>query len=87
MIISKTNIATNQDYYLQILTPGCNEIEIENVYDNSSKNKGVFDFSYYPAKSKYYDDSNALVVGKMKDEMGKVAIEEFVGLKPKCTPF
>ena len=31
----------------------------------------------------YYDDSNKLVVGKRKDEAGSVAIEEFVGLKPK----
>ena len=30
---------------------------------------------------KYFDDSNALVVGKMKDEMGGVAIEEFFGGK------
>ena len=34
-------------------------------------------------KLKYYDDSNVLVVGKMKDEMGGIVIDEFVGLKPK----
>ena len=34
-------------------------------------------------KSKYYDNSNKLVVGKMKDETAGVAIEGFVGLKPK----
>ena len=43
----------------------------------------MLDFSNYSAKSKYYDDSNALVVGKMKDKMGRVAIEEFFKLKPK----
>ena len=59
------------------------EIEIENVYDDFSKNTEMFDFSNYSAKSKYYDDSNALVVDKMKDETGGVTIEEFVGLKPK----
>ena len=32
---------------------------------------------------KYHDDSNKLVIGKMKDETGGVAIEEFVRLKPK----
>ena len=42
----------------------------------------MFDFSNYSAKSKYYDDSNKLVVGKVKDETAGVAIE-FVGLKPK----
>ena len=29
------------------------------------------------------DNSNKLVVGKMKDETADIAIEEFVGLKPK----
>ena len=47
----------------------------------------MFDFSNYSIKSKYYDDSNKLVIGKMKDETGGVAIEEFVGLKPKMYSF
>ena len=38
-------------------------------------------------KSKYYDDSNKLVAGKMKDEAGGVAVKEFVGLKPKMYLF
>ena len=41
----------------------------------------MFDFGNYSAKSKYYDDSNKLVVAKMKDETA--AIEKFSGLKPK----
>ena len=56
------------------------ETETKNVYDDSYRNKEIFDFSNYSSKSKYYDDSNALIVGKMKDEMGGVAIEEVVGL-------
>ena len=36
-------------------------------------------FSNYSTKSKYYDDSNKLVVCNMKDETAGVAIEEFVG--------
>ena len=43
----------------------------------------MFEFSNYSAKSKYYDNSNKLMVGKTKDEKVGVAIEEFVGLKPK----
>ena len=43
----------------------------------------MFDFSTYSTKSKYHNDSNKLVIGIMKDETGSVAIEEFVGLKPK----
>ena len=36
-----------------------NEIEIENVYDDFSKNKKMFDFSSCSVNSKYYDDSKA----------------------------
>ena len=35
----------------------------------------MLDFSNYSTKSKYYDDSNKLVIGKMKDETGGVAIK------------
>ena len=38
-------------------------------------------------KSKYYDNSNKLIIGKMTDETAGVAIEEFVGLKPKMYLF
>ena len=43
----------------------------------------MFDFSNYSPKSKYYDDSNKLVVGKMKEETGAVTIKEFVKLEQK----
>ena len=35
----------------------------------------MFDFSNYSAKSKYYHNSNKLVVGKMKDEAAAAAPE------------
>ena len=47
----------------------------------------MFDFSNYWTKSKYYDNSNKLVIRKMKDETGGVVIEEFFGLKPKMYSF
>ena len=47
----------------------------------------MFDSINYMTKSKYYYDSSKLVVGKMKDETGGVAIEEFFGLKPKIYSF
>ena len=59
------------------------EIKTEDAYADFSNAKGMFDFSNYSTKSKYYDNSNKLVVGKMKNETAGVAIEEFVGLKPK----
>ena len=47
----------------------------------------MFDFSNYLSKSKYYYNSNKLVIGKIKDETRGVTIEEFVGLKPKMYSF
>ena len=38
-------------------------------------------------KSKYCDDSNKLVVGKMENETGGVPIKEFVGLKTQWIHF
>ena len=59
------------------------EIKTEDVYEDFSNNKEMFDFSNCSIKSQYYDNSNKLVVGKMKDETAGVAVEEFAGLKPK----
>ena len=47
----------------------------EDVYEDFSSNKEIFNFSNYLTKSKYCDDSNKLVIGKMKDETGGVAIK------------
>ena len=63
------------------------EIKTEDVYEDFSNDKEMFDFSNYFSKSKYYDDSNKLVIGKMKDETRGNVIEEFVGLKPKMYLF
>ena len=59
------------------------EIKTEDVYKDFSNDKKVFDYSDYSAKSKYYDNSNKLVVGKMKDQTAGFATEEYVGLKSK----
>ena len=57
------------------------------VYEDFNADREQFDFSNYSTESKYYDDSNKLVIGKMKDQTGGVSIEEFVGLKPKMYSF
>ena len=59
------------------------EIKSEDEHEDLSHDKEMFDFSNYSTKSKYCDNSNKLVVGKMNDETAGVAIEEFVRLKPK----
>ena len=44
------------------------EIKTEDFYEDFSKDEEMFDLSNYSAKSEYYDHSNKLAVGKMKDE-------------------
>ena len=58
------------------------------VFEDFSQDKEMLDFNNYSsAKSKYYDDSKKLVVGKIKFETIDVVIETFVGLKPKMFLF
>ena len=62
------------------------EIHSEDIYKDFGSDKEMLYFNYL-TKSKYYDDSKKLVIRKMKDESGGVAIEEFVGLKAKMYSF
>ena len=43
----------------------------------------MFDFSNYSKDSKFFNETNKKVIGKMKDEFGGVIVSEFVGLKSK----
>ena len=43
----------------------------------------MFDFSNYPKDSKFFNDANKNVIGKMKDEYGGVIIDQFIELKSK----
>ena len=43
----------------------------------------MFDFRNYSKDSKFFDETNEKVIGKMKDEFGGVFVIEFVGLKSK----
>ena len=63
------------------------ETKTVDVYEDFSINKEMFVFSNHSTKSKYYDNSNKLVIGKIKDETGGVSIEEFVGLKSRMYSF
>ena len=40
----------------------------------------MFDFNHYYTKLKHHDDSNKFIVCKMNDEIGHIAIDEFVRL-------
>ena len=59
------------------------EIKSENVYEEFFKHKDLFDFSNYPKDSKFFDETNKKVIGKIKDEFGGIIVETFVGLKSK----
>ena len=39
------------------------EVKTEDVYEDFSKDKEIFESSNYSAKLRYYDDSNKLAVG------------------------
>ena len=59
------------------------EIKSENVYEEFFKWKDLFDFSNYSKDSKFFDETNKKVIGKMKDESEGKIIDEFVGIKSK----
>ena len=51
------------------------EIKTEDVCKDFSNDKEIFDLSNHSAKSKYYDNTQKLMAGKMKDEAAGVAIQ------------
>ena len=55
----------------------------ENVYEDFFKWKDLLDFDNYPKDSKFFNETNKKVIGKIKDEFGEVILEEFFGLKSK----
>ena len=59
------------------------EIISGNVYKEFFQWKDLFDFCNYSKDSKFFNETNKTVIGKMKDEFGGVIVNEFVGLKSK----
>ena len=67
MITLKINMKTDKSKLL--LTDTDNlvyEIKTEDVYEDFSSNKEMFDFSNYLTKSKYYDNSKKISYWKSK---------------------
>ena len=62
-------------------------MKTENVYEDFSKDKEMFDFSKCSFNSNYYDNSNKLVVCKIKDKTTSATIDEFFTLNPKMYSF
>ena len=48
------------------------EIISEDVYEEFFKHKRLFDFSNYLKDSKFFDEINKKVIGKMKDEFSVI---------------
>ena len=60
------------------------QIQTDNVYDEDFyADKHLFNFSMYEKGSPSYNEENKNVIGKIKDELKEVIIEEFVGLRGK----
>ena len=55
----------------------------EKMFMKNVLKTGLFDFSDYPANSKFFDPTNKKSLGKMEDEYKGETITEFVGLKSK----
>ena len=51
------------------------EIEAENDYEDLNNDKQLFGFSNHLKDSKYYNNTNNLVVGQMKDETRAMSIK------------
>ena len=60
------------------------EIGGADVYDVMGQHSEEFDLSDYPLDHPLYNTVNKKVIGKFKDELNSIALEEFVGCLPKC---
>ena len=50
----------------------------QNVYEDFSNDKEIFEFTNCSVESKYYDDTSKLVVGKMQDETGGALLKNLL---------
>ena len=59
------------------------EIKSKHVYEEFFKRKDIFDFYNYSKGSRFFNETNKKVIGKMKDEFGGIIVNEYVALKSK----
>ena len=60
------------------------EIKIDNVYEDFSKDKKMFNFRKYSPRSYYHDDSNKLVAGKRNMKQVVLLLNFFFDSIQKC---
>ena len=63
------------------------KLKLKIIIKTSTKIKKLFDFSNYPKDSKFYNNTNNLVVSKIKNETCGLSIKCFVILKSKIYNF
>ena len=61
----------------------CYEVTTPDIYKDMLKNSFYYDTSNYDKTHPNYSETNAKVLGKMKDECGGIMPMEFVGLRAK----
>ena len=54
------------------------EIKSENVYEEFFRWKHLYDFNNYSKDSRFFDETNKKLIGKMKDEFRGIIVGEFV---------
>ena len=59
------------------------KIETKDVCKDIWSDKDKFNNSEYPENSPYFNKSNKQVIGKFKDELSGIPINEFIGLRSK----
>ena len=60
------------------------EIETPNIYEDMLRDQDLYDCSEYPTDHPTYSEMNKKVLGKFKDELNSMLLEEFIGFRPKC---
>ena len=58
--------------------------EIEDIYQDMKEDEHLYDFSEYPFDHPLYSTQNKKKIGKMKDELNPLPLQEFIGLRAKC---
>ena len=86
-IILRIYMVTAQAYYLVILIVWFMKLKFKMFMKILAKIKKFFILVAIHLSQKYYDDSNQLIVGKIKDQTSGFAIEEFIGSNPKMYSF
>ena len=60
------------------------EIEAVDIVLDMAENIDDYDFSDYPKDQHLYNTRHKKIIGKFKDELNGITLEEFIGLRPKC---